>query len=100
MKIYLSGAITADPNHKEKFKKAKKYYLKLGRPIDLQILSPIETEAYKTKQSNRKCFFESIKLLEQADMLVQLDDPTDSKGMQIEEAIADYCSIPVTKSRL
>lgn len=97
MKIYLSGAITADPNHKEKFKKAKKHYSKFG---EIQILSPIETDAYKTKQSNRKCFFESIKLLEQTDMLVQLDDPTDSRGMQIEEAIADYCGIPVTKSRL
>ena len=95
MKIYLSGAITNDPNHKQKFEKIKECYMKHGND---EILSPIETVAYRTKQSNRKCFFESIKLLEQADVLIQIDDPANSRGMQIEEAIADYCGIPVMVS--
>lgn len=96
MRIYLSGAITSDPNHKAKFEAAKEEYKAQGN----EILSPIETAAYRTRQSNQKCFFAAIELLKQADVVVQLDDPVDSRGMQIEEAIADYCGIPVLISKV
>ena len=94
MKVYLSGAITNDPNHKEKFERAKTEYVAKG----YEVLSPIETEAYKTKQSNDKCLFEAIKLLNDTDILIQLDNPKKSEGMRIEEAIADYCNITKIKA--
>lgn len=93
MKIYLSGAISNDPDHKRKFDAAKQKYQAKG----YEVLSPIETPEYKAKKSNSACLFASIKLLEQADMLVQLDDPKKSEGMQIEQLIADYCNITVIR---
>lgn len=91
MRIYLSGAITSDPNHKTKFEEAKRKYEQKG----YEVLSPIETPEYQTKKGNSACLFASIKLLEKADGLIQLDNPEQSKGMQIEQQIADYCNIMV-----
>lgn len=93
MKVYLSGAISKDPNHKAKFNAAKQKYQAKG----YEVLSPIETIAYKMKLNNSKCLFEAIKLMEGADILIQLDDPQKSEGMQIEQRIADYCNITVIK---
>lgn len=94
MIVYLSGAITSDPNHKVKFEAAKKEYENKG----YQVLSPIETQAYKTSQSNDECLKEAINLLFDADILVELDNPEQSKGMQIELALADYWNIIRIKS--
>lgn len=91
MRIYLSGAITNDPNHKVKFEAAKQKYKQKG----YEVLSPLETPEYKAKKGNSACLFASIKLLEKADWLIQLDNPEQSKGMQIEQQIADYCNIMI-----
>lgn len=91
MKVYLSGAITSDPKHKEKFEAAAIKYRQKG----YQVLSPIETTSYKTHQNNENCLFSAIKLMEGVDIMIQLDNPEKSKGMQIEQQIADYCNITV-----
>ena len=93
MRVYLSGAITSDPNHKIKFETAAAKYRQKG----YEVLSPIETPEYQAKKGNSGCLFASIKLLEQADWLIQLDNPKQSKGMQIEQDIADYCNIFVLR---
>lgn len=93
MRVYLSGAISNDPNHKAKFESAAAKY----RQKKYKVLSPIETPEYQAKKGNSACFFASIKLLEKADWLIQLDNPKKSKGMQIEQDIADYCNIMVLR---
>lgn len=93
MRVYLSGAITSDPKHKAKFEAAKRKYEQKG----YEVLSPIETPEYKAKKGNSACLFASIKLLEKADWLIQLDNPEQSKGMQIEQQIADYCNIMIIR---
>lgn len=92
-RVYLSGAITSDPKHKAKFEAAKRKYEQKG----YKVLSPIETPEYKAKKGNSACLFASIKLLEKADWLIQLDNPEQSKGMQIEQQIADYCNIMIIR---
>ena len=91
MKVYLSGAISNDPDHKRKFEQAREKYMAKGYIV----LSPIDTKEYQTKRSNCECFFASIKLMKDADIMIQLDNPEKSKGMQIEQQIADYCNITV-----
>lgn len=91
MRVYLSGAITSDPNHKAKFEAATAKY----RQKKYKVLSPIETPEYQAKKGNSACFFASIKLMKDADIMIQLDNPEKSKGMQIEQDIADYCNITV-----
>ena len=93
MKVYLSGAIKNDPNYETKFKAAKQKYQAKG----YEVLSPIETVAHKTHQNSGKCLFDAIKAMEGADILIQLDDPQKSEGMQIEQRIADYCNITVIR---
>lgn len=94
-KVYLSGAISSDKNHKKKFEHFKDKYIKKG----YEVLSPIETEAYKTKQSNEKCLFDAIKMMEGIDIMIQIDNPQKSRGMQIEQMIADYCNITVISEK-
>lgn len=95
MKIYLSGAITNDKNHKLKFKDAKAKYEAKG----YKVLSPIETKEYLQKKGNSDCLIASINMLAKADIMVMLDNPNVSRGMQIERMIADYCDITVISEK-
>jgi len=91
IRVYVSGAILNNPNHKLNFDKAHDDLINKG----FLVLSPVCTTAYTMKKSDRECFFEAIKLLFNADIMVQINDPATSEGMQIEAAIAKRLNINI-----
>lgn len=93
IKVYLSGAIANDKDYVSKFMTAKSEVRYRG----YRVLSPIETEENLQKKGVKECMFASIELLRQADVMLLLDNPEtiESRGMQIEKAMASYCDIPV-----
>lgn len=90
-RVYISGAITNCPNHKINFGKVQDNLLEKG----FLVLSPVCTSAYTMKKSDKECFLEAIKLLFSADIMVQINDPSTSEGMQIEAAIAKRLNISI-----
>ncbi len=91
IRVYVSGAIANNPNHKLNFNKAHDDLINKG----FLVLSPVCTTAYTMKKSDKECFFEAIKLLFSADIMVQINDPATSEGMQIEAAIAQRLNINI-----
>lgn len=93
IKVYLSGAIANDKDYISKFMTAKSELSDRG----YSVLNPIETEESMHEKGSKECMFASIELLRQADVMLLLDNPEtiESKGMQIEKAMARYCDIPV-----
>ena len=95
-KIYISGAISNNPNYKKDFTEAKKILTKLG----YEVLSPIETNASKQNLPIKFCMFEALDMLKQADFITFITDGKHSKGMNIEHALAEYCHIPIINYQL
>lgn len=93
IKVYLSGAIANDKDYISKFMTAKEEVKKMG----FFVLNPIETDESMHDNGAKECMFASIELLRQADVLLLLDNPEtiESRGMQIEKAMARYCDIPI-----
>lgn len=90
-KIYISGAISRNPNYKKDFKEAKELLEKQG----YKVLSPIDTNASKQCLPVRFCMFEALDMLKQADFITFITEGIHSKGMQIEHDLALYCNIPI-----
>lgn len=93
IKVYLSGAIANDKDYISKFMTAKSEVRDRG----YSVLNPIETYESINDKDAKECMFGSIELLRQADVMLLLDKPEtiESKGVQIEIAIANYCNIPI-----
>lgn len=91
MKVYLSGAIKNDPTHKQNFQ----YHKELLEKLEYEVLSPIETDAYKNNKPVKDCLNEAINLLHQSDCMIQISPIETSEGMQIERDYAKYCGIPI-----
>lgn len=89
-KIYISGAITNNPDYKRDFNRAKEKLTKLG----FEVLCPIDTIAHQKNLPTKICMFESLDLLKQADFITTITEGIKSKGMNIEKELADYCGIP------
>ena len=90
-KIYISGAITNNPNYVRDFTKAKTILSKL----DFDVLSPIDTYAHRNNLPVKMCMFEAIDLLRQADFITFITEGIHSRGMNIERDLAIYCNIPI-----
>lgn len=90
-KIYISGAIKNNPNYVRDFTKAKEHLEKLG----FEVLSPLDTYAYRNNLPIRMCMFESLNLLRKADLITFITEGIKSKGMSIEKELAEYCEIPI-----
>lgn len=89
-KIYISGAISNNDNYIKDFTEAKQKLEALG----FEVLSPLDTDAYKKKLPYKFCMFESLDLLKQADLFTIITDGIQSKGVNIERDLALYCNIP------
>ena len=89
-KIYISGAITNNPNYKKNFSDAKIHLTKLG----FKVLSPLDTLAHKKNLPIKMCMFEAIDMLKQADFITTITEGIKSKEMNIERDLAEYCGIP------
>jgi len=90
-KIYISGAITNNPNYKKEFEAAEKAIIAAG----LIPLSPIRTESHMAKRSERCCMFDDLKLMEEADAVLEIPKRKTSEGSTIENLIAKKCSMPI-----
>lgn len=88
-KIYLSGAISNNKNHKRDFKRAEEFFKKKG----FRVLNPIKTSAYKNKKSSGVCMFNALSLLKNADFIVFITKGIKSNGVKIERLLAKYCGI-------
>lgn len=89
-KIYISGAISNNPDYKKNFNDAKNLLTKLG----FKVLSPLDTLAHKKNLPTKMCMFEALDLLRQADFITTITEGIKSRGMNIEKDLADYCNIP------
>lgn len=90
-KIYISGAMKNNPNYVRDFTKAKEHLEKLG----FEVLSPLDTYAYRNNLPVKMCMFESLNLLRKADLVTFITEGIKSKGMNIERDLAEYCDIPI-----
>lgn len=90
-KIYISGAMKNNPNYVMDFTKAKEKLEKLG----FEVLSPLDTYAYRNNLPVKMCMFEALTLLSKADLITFITEGIHSKGMNIERDLAIYCEIPV-----
>ena len=91
IKVYISGAISKDPNHWHNFENAERILRENG----FEPLNPCKTVEYTLGLTNYECFCASIRLLLKADIMVQISDITTSLGMQIESEIAERLKIGV-----
>ena len=91
IRVYISGAITNNPNYKRDFIVAKKCLEAKG----FEVLSPIETVASRYNMPRKFCMLESLNLLYRADCITFITEGIKSKGMNIEHDIAEYCDIPM-----
>lgn len=89
-KIYIFGAISNDPDHKKKFEDAANKLRAKGYTV----LSPIETESYRSKMSERVCMFEALEKMKEADAITPVSN-IESEGASIEYLLAKKCSMPI-----
>ena len=85
MKVYLSGAITGDPNYKQHFAEAEKKLVELGYTV----CNPckVTTESYEEYLR-----IDLVELLE-CNYICYVNDVTTSKGAFLEKIVADAVGI-------
>lgn len=87
-RIYIAGKITGDPDYREKFARLAAYFEGIGHTV----LNPaILPEGMTPLEYMSIC----LQMMYASDEVVFFPDWTDSKGAQIEHALAEYCGIPV-----
>lgn len=90
-KVYISGAITNNPNFKKEFEEAEKLLIEKG----FMPLSPIRTYEHINNLGERKCMFASIRLMEESDAVFELPKVVVSDGATIEDLLAKKCDMPI-----
>lgn len=91
IKVYISGAISKDPNHWHNFENAERILRENG----FEPLNPCKTPEYKAGKSEYICFCASLRLLLVAGIMVQISDIRISTGMPIEEEVGKIKKISV-----
>lgn len=89
-KVYIFGAISNDPDHKKKFESAAKKLRAKGYTV----LSPIETESYRSKMPEKICMFDALEKMKEADVITPVSN-IESEGATIEVLISKKCSMPI-----
>lgn len=84
MIVYLSGPISSDPNHAEKFIQASLYVMHLGQ---VSVLNPA-AEAQPPDWEWADFIMHDLALLRQADVLVRLPGADSSPGSRVEYEFA------------
>ena len=85
MKIYISGAITNNPNAKAQFDKAKKTLVELNK--NYYPISPMDLPHYHDQKWS-SYMREDIKALMDCQGIYLIEGWTTSKGARIEKALA------------
>lgn len=97
--IYISGAISSDPDYEEKFSKAKSVLMGMGynvlNPCDFVTAKEITESGINEDLAYRLCLerdFQAIMFM--ADAVVDLCDWQKSKGAIAENYLAQFLGIP------
>lgn len=91
IKVYISGAISNDPNHKFNFDNAERILRENG----FEPLNPCKTPEYKSRKSDYQCLIAALRLLIKAGVMIQISDIKTSLGMQFEEELGKKLKIGV-----
>lgn len=89
MKLYLSGAISANPNYKNDFENARKRLNDAGFAVVSPTIFCNESMSYD--QAIRKC----LQVLSTCYAVAVIETPYQSTGSKLELAIADALSMQV-----
>lgn len=92
MKIYISGAITNNPNAKAQFDKAKKTLVELNKGYEP--ISPMDLPHEHSKSWN-SFMREDIKAMMDCQGIYLIEGWEKSKGAQLEAQIALYLSFKI-----
>lgn len=82
--IYLSGAISKDPNYKVKF---DFYHRALSKIFDDVIINPVVECELRGLTDWSKCMHFNLKILKQCNKMFIIKDGIESEGVKIEIAI-------------
>lgn len=89
-RIYLSGAITNNPNYKKEFASSAKYFRKKG----LRVINPASYPTHKNwtwEDYMRRC----IKLLSECTAIFMITEWKNSKGACLEHYIAEQLGLEI-----
>jgi hypothetical protein len=88
MRVYISGKVTGDPNHRMTFHGAALPLLALGH----EVLNPVdETEGMSDEDAMRR----GVWMLLTADCIVMLPGWTTSRGAIVEHLLARRLGLPI-----
>jgi len=92
MKVYLSGAITKDPNYVIKFKNIENALIKFG----FDVVNPVDLCHGITGYA--ECMKKDIEALLQCDLVCNIEDDIESMGRDIELTVARAVGMPIVFS--
>ena len=90
-KVYISGAISKDPNHFLNFENAERILRENG----FEPLNPCKTPEYKAGKSDYECLIAALRLLLESGVMVQISNIKISLGMSIEQIVGALKGISV-----
>ena len=91
IKVYISGAISKDPNHWHNFENAERILRENG----FEPLNPCKTPEYKAGKSDYECLIAALRLLLESGVMVQISKIKISLGMPIEQIVGALKGISV-----
>jgi hypothetical protein len=92
MKVYLSGAITNDPDYVRKFKNIEETLTKLG----YEVVNPVELCAEINGYA--ECMKADLRAMLHCNLVCDIEDGYESMGRNVELLVAETVGLPVLKS--
>lgn len=87
MKVFISGAISGDPNYESRFNEMEAFLKRRG----FGVINPIENEGFSYKEYIDMALFK----LMQCDVVVHLDTWASSPGARLEHHYAELIGLPI-----
>lgn len=97
-KVYISGAITNNPNAEKQFREAEEKYTKLGYEVvnPLKVVKTIPYfDIFNKEWQWKKAMKKDIQEMLLCDAVIMINTPYKSKGAELEKRIARDCGIPM-----
>lgn len=90
-RLYLSGAITGNPDYKKQFAEAKEKYTRPGYVVVNPAESPLDADAFSWREFIRL----DLVMLEMCDAIVMLPGHEKSKGALVELNFASLIGLEI-----
>ena len=91
MKVYISGAITNNPNYMQDFQQAEEKLLKAG----YETVNPTKIVPYDENKTWKDYMKEDIKVLVDCDAIFMMNGWKESKGALVEHTLAEILEMEV-----